>query len=110
VAFHGVAIGLTGLLVVAVEPSAPIGPVIAALAVARLALAVPITPSGLGVQEGAAAGLFAAFGLAPGVALAAMLLARLSLMLTTLIGVVLLQRREELPSAGHAAAKASAWR
>ena len=108
--FHAVAIGLTGLLVVAVEPMAPIGGVFAALAVARLALAVPITPSGLGVQEGAAAILFAGIGLAPGVALAAMLLARLGLVLTTLVGVALLQRRDPLPEAGRTAADASAWR
>ncbi len=60
----------------------------------RLSLAVPITPSGLGVQEGAAAVLFGSIGLAPGVALAALLLARLSLVLTTLIGVALLERRD----------------
>jgi uncharacterized membrane protein YbhN (UPF0104 family) len=108
-AFHAAAIGLTGLVVLAVEPTAPIGPVLAALAVARLALAVPLTPSGLGVQEGAAAVLFAGIGLAPGVALAAMLLARLSLLLTTAIGVTLLQRREALPSE-RTAADASAAR
>lgn len=91
-AFHAMAVGLTGLLVVAVAPIVPIGPVLAALAVARLALAVPLTPSGLGVQEGVAAVLFAGIGVAPGVALAALLLARLSLLLTTLVGAGLLQR------------------
>lgn len=92
-AFHAVAIGLTGLLVVAIEPGVPIGPALAVLAVARLALAVPLTPSGLGIQEGVSALLFAGIGMVPGVALAAMLLARLSLVLTTLIGAVVLQRR-----------------
>ena len=91
-AFHAAAIGLTGLLVLAVEPAAPLVSVVAALAVARLALTVPITPSGLGIQEGVLAVLFAALGLAAGVALAAMLLARVALVLTTLIGVVLLLR------------------
>ena len=91
-AFHAAAIGLTGLLVLAVDPSVPILPVLAALAVARLALAVPITPSGLGVQEGVLAVLFTALGLAAGIALAAMLLARLALVLTTVIGVVPLVR------------------
>jgi uncharacterized membrane protein YbhN (UPF0104 family) len=93
-AFHALAIGLTAAIVLAVEPAAPVGAVLAVLAVARLSLAVPITPSGLGVQEGAAAVLFGAIGLAPGVALGALLLTRLSLVLTTLIGVALLQRRD----------------
>jgi glycosyltransferase 2 family protein len=91
-AFHVAAIGLTGVLVLAVDPNVPLLPVLAALAVARLALAVPITPSGLGVQEGALAMLFTALGLAAGIALAAMLLARLALLLTTVIGVALLVR------------------
>jgi uncharacterized membrane protein YbhN (UPF0104 family) len=91
-AFHGIAIGLTGVLVVAIDPSLPIVPVLAALAVSRLALAVPITPSGLGVQEGVLAVLFGALGLAVGTAMAAMLLTRLALLLTTVIGVVLLIR------------------
>jgi uncharacterized membrane protein YbhN (UPF0104 family) len=91
-AFHAIAIGLTGLAVLAVDPTVPIVPVLAALAVARLALAVPITPSGLGVQEGVLAVLFAALGLAAGTAVTAMLLARLALVFTTMIGVVLLVR------------------
>jgi glycosyltransferase 2 family protein len=91
-AFHAAAIGLTGLLVLAVDPRVPLVPVLAALAVARLAIAVPITPSGLGVQEGVLAVLFTALGLAAGVGLAAMLLARLALVLTTVIGVALLVR------------------
>jgi uncharacterized membrane protein YbhN (UPF0104 family) len=92
VGFHAVSIGLTWLLVLAVDPSVPAGPVLAALTVARLSLAVPITPSGLGIQEGALAFLFASLGMAPDVALAAMLLARLALLLTTCIGVALLLR------------------
>jgi uncharacterized membrane protein YbhN (UPF0104 family) len=90
--FHAAAIGATGLLVLAVDPDAPILPVIAALAVARLALAIPVTPSGLGVQEGVLAVLFAALGVATGTALASMLFARIGLLLTTLIGVPLLVR------------------
>jgi uncharacterized membrane protein YbhN (UPF0104 family) len=98
VGFHSVSIGLTWLLVLAVDPGVPAGPVLAALTVARLSLAVPITPSGLGIQEGALAFLFAALGLAPDLALAAMLLARLALLLTTGIGVaLLLQARPSAP-------------
>ena len=99
--FHAAAIGFTGLLVLAVDPTVPILPVLAAVAVARLALAVPITPSGLGVQEGILAVLFTALGIASGVALAGMLLARLALVLTTVIGVVALirSRRSSQPTA-----------
>ncbi len=99
--FHAAAIGFTGLLVLAVDPTAPVMPVLAALAVARLTLAVPITPSGLGVQEGVLAVLFTALGIASGVALAGMLLARLALVLTTVIGVVALirSRRPSQPMA-----------
>lgn len=101
--FHAAAIGFTGLLVLAVDPTVPIMPVLAAVAVARLALAVPITPSGLGVQEGILAVLFAALGIASGVALAGMLLARLALVLTTVIGVVALirSRRSSEPTASR---------
>jgi uncharacterized membrane protein YbhN (UPF0104 family) len=90
IGFHAVSIVLTWLLVLAVDPGAPAGPVLAAMTVARLSLAVPVTPSGLGIQEGALAFLFAGLGLAPDLALAAMLLARLALLLTTGIGVALL--------------------
>jgi glycosyltransferase 2 family protein len=107
--FHAAAVGLTGLLVLAIDPSVPVGPVLAALAVARLALAVPLTPSGLGIQEGVLAVLFGAIGLSPDLAIAAMLLARLSLLATTAIGAVLLQRRDVL-SPGHPAADAPAVR
>jgi glycosyltransferase 2 family protein len=92
VGFHAVSIALTWLLVLSIDPTMPAGSVLAALTVTRLSLAVPVTPSGLGIQEGALALLFTALGLAPDVALAAMLLARLSLVLTTGVGVVLLLR------------------
>lgn len=98
-AFHAAAIGLTCLLVLALDPNVPVVSVLAAIAVARLALAVPITPSGLGVQEGVLAVLFTALGLAAGIALAAMLLARMALVLTTVIGVVLLVRSRHVAQA-----------
>jgi uncharacterized membrane protein YbhN (UPF0104 family) len=101
--FHAISIGLTWLLVMAIDPAVPNVPVLAALTVARLSLAVPITPSGLGIQEGALAFLFAGLGLAPDVALAAMLLARLSLLLTTGVGVTLLLRpRPPVPMGARA--------
>ncbi len=64
---------------------------------ARLSLAVPITPSGLGVQEGVLAALFASIGLAPETAVAGLLLGRLALVLTTGIGVLLLARSAGVP-------------
>jgi uncharacterized membrane protein YbhN (UPF0104 family) len=95
--FHAGSIGLTWLLVIAVDPAAATPLVPAALAIARLSLAVPLTPSGIGLQEGALALLFGALGLQPDSALAAMLLARLALLLTTLIGVALILRPAEAP-------------
>jgi len=101
VVFHAGSIGLTWLIVLAVEPSLTAASVPAALAVARLSLAVPFTPSGLGVQEGALTILFATLGLPVEVALTAMLLSRLSLVLTTVIGVGLLMRpHPSLPARG----------
>jgi uncharacterized membrane protein YbhN (UPF0104 family) len=89
-AFHAGSIGLTWLLVLAVDPAASGLPVLAALAAARLATAVPFLPSGLGVQEGALGLLFVGLGMPAETALAAMLLARLSLLVTTVVGAVLL--------------------
>jgi glycosyltransferase 2 family protein len=90
--FHAASIGLAWMLVVAVDPGVPAAPVLAALAVSRLSLAVPFAPSGLGVQEGALALLFGAVGLSADIALAAMLIARLALLLTTALGVAMLMR------------------
>jgi uncharacterized membrane protein YbhN (UPF0104 family) len=91
-AFHAGSIGLTWLLVLAVDPGAPGVPIVAALAVARLATAVPFSPSGLGVQEGVLGLLFVGLGMRPETALAAMVLARIALLLTTAIGALLLLR------------------
>ena len=84
--FHAVGIGLSYLLVLAVEPNAATVAALAAVAIARVSLLIPITPSGLGVQEAALAALFVGIGLPPESALAASLLARLSLVLTAAIG------------------------
>jgi uncharacterized membrane protein YbhN (UPF0104 family) len=93
-AFHAVSVLLTWLLVVAVEPSAATLGVAAAVVVARLSLAVPISPSGLGIQEGALALMLASLGFAPQVALAGLLLGRVALVTTTIVGAVAL-------AAGH---------
>lgn len=84
--FHALGIGLTYLLVLAVEPDAATVAAIAAVAIARVSLLVPITPSGLGIQEAVLAALFVGIGLPAESALAASLLARLSLVLTGAIG------------------------
>lgn len=90
--FHAGSIGLTWLLVLAMDPSSPSWPMLAAIAVARLSLAIPLSPSGLGVQEGLLAALVTGMQIAPQAALAAMLFARMSTVLLALIGVALMVR------------------
>ena len=88
--FHAGAIVFTYLLVLAVLPTAPFLPVLAALAAARQALSVPISPSGIGVQEAVLVVLFAGIGLSAEGALAAMLLGRVALLTTTAVGAAAL--------------------
>lgn len=91
--FHVVGLAFGFLLVVAVDADVAMsqaGPILAALAVARLSLAVPILPNGLGLQEGALAILFAQLGLDPGIALAAMLLNRVAMLATIVAGALAL--------------------
>lgn len=89
-AFHGVSVLLTGLLVFAVDPSVAGPSVLAAVVVARLSLAVPVLPSGIGANEAILSLLFAGLAMAPQTALAALLLTRAALVLTTLLGTGLL--------------------
>jgi len=89
-AFHAGAVLFTYLLVLSVLPTAVFVPTAAALAVARLSLSIPITPSGLGVQEAALSVLFVSLGMPPASAVAALLLSRLALLLTTVVGVIAL--------------------
>ena len=89
-AFHAVSVLLTALLMAAVDPAAVGVPVVAAIIVARLSLAVPILPSGLGANEAILVLLFSGLGLAPQTALAGLLLGRVALVLTTLVGASLL--------------------
>ena len=86
VAFHAASILLTYLLVLAVAPSADSLLVIAAIAVARLALAFPLTPSGLGVQEALLSLLFIGLAVAPAAGVAALLLSRCALLVTGALG------------------------
>jgi uncharacterized membrane protein YbhN (UPF0104 family) len=94
-AFHALSVLLVMLLVLALTPvSSPIA-VVAALAVGRLAILVPIAPSGLGVQEGTLAVLFLRIGLPVEVALAAAVLNRVALGVTVALAVILLQREPD---------------
>jgi uncharacterized membrane protein YbhN (UPF0104 family) len=90
--FHAGSVALTWVLVAALDPQTPVWPVLGAIAIARLSLAVPLTPNGLGVQEGTLAALLTAMQLSAQPALAAMLLARLSTVLLAAIGVALMVR------------------
>jgi len=90
--FHAGSVALTWLLVFAIDPQTPVWPVLGAIAIARLSLAVPLTPNGLGVQEGTLAALLTAMQISAQPALAAMLLARLSTVLLAAIGVALMVR------------------
>jgi uncharacterized membrane protein YbhN (UPF0104 family) len=94
-AFHAIAIAASYALVIAVDPSASGLGILAAVALARLSLAVPIAPSGIGVQEGALAALFILLGASPESAVAASLLGRLALITTTAIGLTLIARRPD---------------
>ena len=86
--FHAASIAATTLLLASVDSGAVTAASIAALTVARLAIAIPISPSGLGFQEGALSALFIGIGLSPATALAALLLARVSLLTTAIVGSV----------------------
>lgn len=90
VAFHAIGVGLTYVLALAVDPGAASLAALAAVAVARISLLIPLTPSGLGIQEAALALLFLGIGLPAESAIAASLLARLSLVLTTALGAAAL--------------------
>jgi uncharacterized membrane protein YbhN (UPF0104 family) len=94
-AFHIIAIAASYALVIAVDPGASGLGILAAVTLARLSLAVPIAPSGIGVQEGALAALFILLGASPESAVAASLLGRLALLTTTAIGLTLIARRPD---------------
>jgi uncharacterized membrane protein YbhN (UPF0104 family) len=84
--FHVLGVALTFALVLSVEPAAASLAALAAVALARVSILVPLTPSGLGIHEAALALLFVGIGLPAESALAASLLARLSFLLTAALG------------------------
>jgi len=88
--FHAVSLALAFGLVASITNQGQPGQILAALAVARLSILIPFTPSGLGLQEGALAMLFVALGLPAEVALAASVLNRIALLLTVATGGALL--------------------
>jgi uncharacterized membrane protein YbhN (UPF0104 family) len=92
VVFHAISLLLGLALVRAVDPEAASQPgvVLGALAVARLSLAVPISPNGIGIQEGLLTVLFVQLGLPADTALAAALLNRLGFLLTAAVGAAAL--------------------
>jgi uncharacterized membrane protein YbhN (UPF0104 family) len=96
-AFHIVAIGLGGLLVASVTRVTDPLPILGCLAIARLSILLPISPSGLGIQEGALSLLFMQIGLPAETALAAALLNRLALLATAAVGALLLVPTPEKP-------------
>lgn len=85
-AFHLGSIALVYTLVVAVGGSGDAGPVLASIAVARLSILIPLSPSGLGFQEAALSVLFLQIGLTAEMALATALLNRLALVGTMALG------------------------
>jgi uncharacterized membrane protein YbhN (UPF0104 family) len=90
--FHATSLVLGLVLVRAVDADASADPwiVLGALAVARLSLAIPISPNGIGIQEGLLAILFVQLGLPADAAIAAALLNRLGFLLTATVGALLL--------------------
>ncbi len=88
--FHAVAIVLTWLVLVGTDGALATPAILATVAVARLSLAVPLSPSAIGVQEGVLAALVGAAGGPVAAAVAGMLLARIGLIGTTVIGIGLM--------------------
>jgi uncharacterized membrane protein YbhN (UPF0104 family) len=110
-AFHLGSIAMVYLLVVALGGHADAGPVLACIAVARLSILIPLSPSGLGFQEAALSVLFLQIGLSVEMALATALLNRLALLGTMALGAALiatgqtgtLTRRSEATPRGYEA-------
>jgi uncharacterized membrane protein YbhN (UPF0104 family) len=89
-AFHLGSIAMVYLLVVALGWRGAAGPVLACIAVARLAILIPLSPSGLGLQEAALSVLFLQIGLSAEMALATAILNRLALVATMALGAALM--------------------
>ena len=89
-AFHLGSIAMVYGIVVALSGYQDPGPVLACIAVARLSILIPLSPSGLGFQEAALSVLFTQVGLSPELALASALLNRLALLGTMALGAALI--------------------
>ena len=89
-AFHAIAIAATWLILIGTDRALAAPTVLAAVAASRLSLAIPITPSGIGVGEGVLAALVGGAGRPAGAAVAGMLVARLALIATTVVGAGLI--------------------
>jgi uncharacterized membrane protein YbhN (UPF0104 family) len=100
-AFHVIAVGLTCVLVVALQPGVEVATVVAALMVARMATFLPLTPAGIGLQEGAFALLLPEAGVSAEVAVAASALTRLAMMATLVVGAVALASGRDRAKAGR---------
>ncbi len=100
-AFHVASLAFALMLVAAVTPIPDPTMVLAALAVARLSILIPVTPSGLGVQEGALAILFVQIGLPAEAAIAAALLNRVALVAVVGLSAILLQVQPRERGTGH---------
>ncbi len=91
--FHAASLVLGLVLVGAVDPGVvearPIV-ILAALAVARVSLALPLSPNGIGIQEGLLGILFLQAGLPAETAIAAALLNRVAMLLAAALGAVCL--------------------
>jgi uncharacterized membrane protein YbhN (UPF0104 family) len=90
VAFHLGSMALVYGLVVALGGHAAAGPVLACIAIARLSILIPLSPSGLGFQEAALSVLFLQIGLTAETALATALLNRLAMLGTMALGAALI--------------------
>jgi len=110
-AFHLGSIAMVYLLVVALGGHAEAGPVLASIAIARLTILIPLSPSGLGFQEAALTVLFLQIGLTAEIALATAVLNRLALLGTMALGAALMvggrtgtpTRRVEAPQQSYRA-------
>lgn len=103
--FHAGSLLLAYALVVSVTDQGHPAQILAALAVARLSILIPFTPSGLGLQEGALAFLFVGLGLPAETALAASVLNRVALVVTLLVGGVLMMGERPRAAEGAPAAE-----
>ena len=109
-AFHLGSIAMVYLLVVALGGHADAGPVIASIAVARLTILIPLSPSGLGFQEAALSVLFLQIGLSAEMALATAVLNRLALLGTMALGAALMVGGQTAPHTRSVEARPQGYR